>query len=128
MVERHGLLRRPGEERLQDRRAAGDDPVPAAALEAAKAAFTWRTIDAELAEMGEGAWAKTVSRSVLGVMNEFAFLAGDLRRRLMIDDPVELSLRLARVPCSPLHRRHVTPGRELEASVAAWRADHGPER
>jgi hypothetical protein len=87
-----------------------------------------RFIEVELAEMGEGAWAKTASRSVLGVMNEFAFLAGDLRQRLMIDDPVELSLRLARVPCSPLYRRHITPGRELEAAVAAWMAEHGPER
>ncbi len=57
----------------------------------------------------------TASRSVVGSMNEFSFLA-DAHRR---DDPelglLELSNRLSAVPCSPLYRRHVSPDRELQA-------------
>ena len=35
-----------------------------------------RFVDREISGMGEGSFAKTASRSVVGVMNEFAFLGG----------------------------------------------------
>ena len=44
--------------------AARMDPVPAAVLEAARSSFTWRTIDAELAEI---AFDSVVSQPLAGV-------------------------------------------------------------
>jgi len=59
--------------------------------------------------------ATTASRSVVGSMNEFSFLADAYRQ----DDPeldlLDLSIRLSAVPCGPLYRRHVSPDRELQA-------------
>lgn len=76
-------------------------------------------IDAELAEMSDGQWAKTASRSVLGIMNEFSFLASDFRHRHDLD-PVGLALWLAQTPCGPLYGRHISPDRELAAAVESW--------
>ena len=83
-----------------------------------------RFIDAELAEMREGQWAKTASRSVLGVMNEFSFQANESRRRRRVTDPIEMALWLAQTPCSPLYDGHGSPDRELTAAVALWAAAH----
>lgn len=55
----------------------------------------------------------TRDRSVLGVMNEFAFLAE--ARREQTSDLVALAIALSRTPCSPLYNRHVSPDRELAA-------------
>jgi hypothetical protein len=76
-------------------------------------------IDAELAEMNEGQWAKTASRSVLGTMNEFSFLANDYHDRHDFD-PMGLALWLAQTPCGPLYGRHISPDRELAAAVDLW--------
>ena len=78
-----------------------------------------RFIDAELAEMNDGQWAKTASRSVLGIMNEFRFLANESRRRHDFD-PTGLALWLAQTPCSPLYGRNISPDRELRAAVESW--------
>jgi len=83
-----------------------------------------RFIDAELAEMVEGRWAKTANRSVIGIMNEFSFLATESRRRRGDADPIEVALWLAQTPCGPLYQRHISPDRELAAAVASWSADH----
>ena len=59
------------------------------------------------------------SRSVLGVMNEFKFLADTY---IKLDDetnPMSLSLRLAMTPCGLLYKRHVSPDRELAAVVSS---------
>jgi hypothetical protein len=74
--------------------------------------------EAELAEMAQRRLAKTASRSILGVMNEFRFLADAYHH----DDDAEidlltLSMRLSETPCSPLYKRHVSPDRELAALV-----------
>lgn len=79
-------------------------------------------IDAELAEMNDRRWAKTASRSVLGIMNEFTFLASDSRHRHDFD-PIGLALWLAQTPCGPLYGRYVSPDRELAASVGLWVAE-----
>lgn len=60
--------------------------------------------------------APTNDRSVLGVMNEFAFV-GERHRSIDPVDLVELSLRLARTPVGPLRRRTGFPDRELAAVV-----------
>ena len=74
-------------------------------------------ITEELAQMSDTRLAPTASRSVLGIMNEFTYLADAWRH----DEPdlLHLSLRLAGTPCSPLYKRHVSPDRELAALTAA---------
>jgi hypothetical protein len=71
---------------------------------------------AEVAATRE-AWLSTTSnRSVVGSMNEFAFLAEANRRgEQPVTDLVDLSVKLARTPCGPLYNRHVSPDRELRA-------------
>src|SRR5664279_917431 len=59
-------------------------------------------IDRELAAMTEVAFAKTANRSVLGIMNEFSFLAEGYRDYLETSDLLALSMRLADTPCSPI--------------------------
>ena len=62
--------------------------------------------------------AKTASRSVLGVMNDFKYLAEVHAKLDGETDLMALSLRLAETPCSPLYKRHISPDRELSALVA----------
>lgn len=61
----------------------------------------------------------TANRSVVGVMIDFARLAQIHHD----DDPgvdlADLAIQLARTPCGPLYRRHVSPDRELAATVHA---------
>lgn len=73
----------------------------------------------EIAAVGEGRYSKTSNRSVVGIMNEFTYLADAYRAQRGIDDPVTLALELSRTPCGPLYRRHVSPDRELHALVTA---------
>lgn len=77
-----------------------------------------RFVDREIRSMGEGRYAKTASRSLLGVMNEFTFL-GNVHREDHggDDDLVALSVRLAETPMSPLYNRHISPDHELKALV-----------
>jgi hypothetical protein len=70
-------------------------------------------IDAETSRMSPTALAPTANRSVVGIMNEFTFLADHAGT----DDLAELGMSLARTPCSPLYKRHVSPDRELHALV-----------
>ena len=74
-------------------------------------------IDAELREMDQVRLARTASRSVVGIMNEFTYLADAWRHEE--PDLLTLAVRLAATPCGPLYRRHISPGRELAALVAA---------
>ncbi|MBS2031943.1 MAG: hypothetical protein JST54_28860, partial [Deltaproteobacteria bacterium] len=62
------------------------------------------TVSAELREMQEGVIAKTASRKVLGSLNEFMFMAG----HAFSDgtSPHEVSLWLAKTPCTPLGGRY----------------------
>lgn len=75
-----------------------------------------RLIAAETEHMRQRRLAPTANRSVVGSMNEFAFLADVYRTEYPADpDLLELSLRLSTVPCGPLHARHISPDRELAA-------------
>lgn len=78
-----------------------------------------RFVAAEVAACAEVRWAKTASRSVVGIMNEFSFLADVDRAHERSDDLVAMATRLAGTPCSPLYKRHGSPDRELRALVAA---------
>jgi len=92
------------------------DRFPAAFARLAAAIGVDRTVlDAELASMQTHTLAKTASRQILGVMNDFAHLAEHNRRQHDDVDLVDLSLWLASVPCSPLYKSHVSPDRALQA-------------
>lgn len=80
-------------------------------------------VDAERRRMGEVRIAPTADRSVVGMMNEYAFLA-DVRREngpggLGDVDLRELSRDLAHVPCGPLYKSHTYPDAELHAFLAS---------
>ncbi|HLF60534.1 MAG TPA: hypothetical protein VI980_05110 [Acidimicrobiia bacterium] len=76
-------------------------------------------IEAVTAEMTDGRYAKTESRSLLGIMNEFRYLA-EAHPASRGVDLVSLALRLSETPCGPLYKRHGSPDRELQAAVDAW--------
>jgi hypothetical protein len=75
-------------------------------------------IASEITAMAQHQIAKTASRSVLGTMNDFAYLADAHRTPKEHPDLLELSLTLAKTPCGPLYRSHVSPDRELIAYIA----------
>lgn len=70
-------------------------------------------IDHELAQMNEVQYAKTSNRGVVGIMNQFTYLAEGYREYLETKDLLALSLRLSETPCSPLYKSAVSPNREL---------------
>lgn len=72
-------------------------------------------IGEELELMRDHRIGKTANRSVVGVMNEFAYLAEVYRGDTAATDLLALAVRLAATPCGPLYRRHVSPDRELHA-------------
>ena len=74
-------------------------------------------IASEISGMGEVVYAKTANRSVLGVMNEFVYLAEGYRDQDGSIDPVGLSLRLAGTPCGPLYKGAVFPDMALRELV-----------
>ncbi len=72
-------------------------------------------VDREAAEMIAYRLTKTRNRSLLGIKNEFAYLADAHRVSAADLDLVELSLRLAETPCGPLYSTHISPDRALAA-------------
>jgi hypothetical protein len=61
--------------------------------------------------------ATASNRSVVGIMTEFTHLA-EAYRKSGEPDLTDLAVQLAPTPCGPLHRRHVSPDRELAALTA----------
>lgn len=78
-----------------------------------------RFVAAEVAATVDARWAKTANRSLVGIMNEFTFLAEVDQAHEDARDPVSLAVWLAGTPCSPLHKSHSFPDKELAALVAA---------
>jgi hypothetical protein len=72
-------------------------------------------IDEELRQMRDYRVATTASRSVVGILNEFSYLAAVYRERQPDADLIDLAVRLAATPCGPLYRSNVSPDRELAA-------------
>ena len=95
------------------------DRIPAA-IEAAlrRQGVDEAFVAAERAAMGEVRIAPTNDRSVVGVMNEFAFM-GERFHQGGFTNLEDLGLRLAGTPVGPLHKRHGFPDRELAALVGA---------
>lgn len=76
-------------------------------------------IQYELAQMNEVQYAKTANRSVVGIMNEFSFLAEGYRDHLNTKDLLALSLKLSETPCSPLYKTAISPDRALQSLIAS---------
>ena len=72
-------------------------------------------IDEELRHMRDCRLAGTSNRSVVGVMNEFTYLAEAHRDHHPGHDLLELAMRLATTPCGPLYSKNISPDRELAA-------------
>lgn len=79
-------------------------------------------IDHELAQMDEVQYAKTSNRSVVGIMNQFSYLAEGYREYLETKDLLALSVKLSETPCSPLYKSAISPDRELKRLVGNWLA------
>lgn len=79
-----------------------------------------RFVEAEVADMAEHRLAKTASRRVLGVMNEFKHMADTYLHQADDVELMELGLWLAQTPCGPIYKSHVSPDRELRAVVADY--------
>jgi hypothetical protein len=75
-------------------------------------------IASEVTAMANHQMAKTASRSVLGTMNDFTYLAEAHRTPKQSPDLLGLSLNLAKTPCGPLYRNHISPDREIIAYIA----------
>lgn len=63
-------------------------------------------ISAEVDESRDAVVARTDSRSLLGSLNDFAFMAAHHMRVGSMGDLVEVSVRLARTPTGPLGYRY----------------------
>lgn len=75
-------------------------------------------VESEANEMRESRLAKTANRSVVGMMNEFTYLAEVYAQDRDTPALLELSLRLSGTPCGPLYKRHISPDRELAALLS----------
>jgi uncharacterized protein DUF6933 len=91
-------------------------PQQAAAALAAHGTPT-AVIDEEQRQMRDRRLGKTANRRVVGIMNEFTFLAEAYRGDTPAPDLLALAIRLATTPCGPLYSKHVSPDRELAALV-----------
>jgi hypothetical protein len=76
-------------------------------------------ITTEVAAMSEVSMAKTANRSVVGTMNEFAFLAEGYREHMETTDLVALAMRLADTPCGAI--KHNSPDRLLKELIGSTR-------
>jgi len=78
-------------------------------------------IDEEQRQMRDRRLAKTANRSVVGIMNEFTYLAEAYRCDTPEPDLLALAMRLAATPCGPLYSKHISPDRELDALLRSLR-------
>ena len=88
-------------------------------------------VDEETQRMRDWRLGSTANRSVVGIMNEFTYLAEAWRRDQPQPDLHALALWLATTPCGPLYRKHISPDRELAAILrsiaeASLDGDRGP--
>jgi hypothetical protein len=75
-------------------------------------------IQAEVEGMNDVIYAKTANRSVVGMMNEFTFLAEAFCDRGAPVGTLALSLKLAGVPCGPLSKGAGFPEEAVRELVA----------
>ena len=76
-------------------------------------------IEQELLHMQDVRYTKTTNRSVVGIMTQFSQFAEGYRGSDEMNDLVALSLRLSRIPCSPLYRGPVFPDKALRELIGS---------
>jgi len=76
----------------------------------------------ELDAMENAVLAKTANRSVVGMLNEFGHLAATWRPSA--GNLLDLSLRLATVPCGPLYKTHIDPLHAVAVAADEWILEH----
>lgn len=86
--------------------------------------FDQTAIDVELAHMADVALAPTNDRSVVGVMNEFAFLG----EHFFDGDLTALNLQMAETPVGSLRSTHRFPDQALAALLSSHGDRAGGER
>lgn len=64
-------------------------------------------------------YSKTANRSLVGMLNQFTYLAEGYRDHPQYTDLLWLSMRLSETPCSPLYKTAISPDRELHRLVKA---------
>lgn len=74
-------------------------------------------IEHELNAMLDFHYAKTVNRSLVGMLNQFSYLAEGYRGYNQTADLRWLSMKLSETPCSPLYKKAVSPDRELRRLI-----------
>jgi hypothetical protein len=77
-------------------------------------------IDHELSQMAEFRYAKTANRSLVGMLNQFTYLAEGYRDYLESVNLLALSMKLSETPCSPLYKSATSPDRELQRLASGW--------
>ena len=73
-------------------------------------------IEHELAAMQNCQYDKTANRSLVGMLNQFSYLAEGYRYYQTTDLRL-LSLKLSETPCSPLYKSSISPDRELRKLI-----------
>jgi hypothetical protein len=82
-------------------------------------------IESELLQMNDVQYAKTTNRSLVGMLNQFTYLAEGYHGHLDNNDLMAISMRLSETPCSPLYKSAVSPDRELRLLVNDWAESRG---
>lgn len=82
-------------------------------------------MESELLKMNEVQYAKTTNRSLIGMLNQFTYLAEGCHGYLESNDLMAISMRLSETPCSPLYKSAVSPDRELKLLMSNWTQSHG---
>lgn len=69
----------------------------------------------ELQAMGQGTVYKTVDRSLIGMMNEFSFLAESYRHHFGTTEPIAVMKKLVITPCRPI--KYMSPQERLKDTL-----------
>lgn len=74
-------------------------------------------VEHELNAMLDFQYAKTANRSLVGMLNQFTYLAEGYRDYNQTSDLRSLSMKLSETPCSPLYKKAISPDRELRRLI-----------
>lgn len=74
-------------------------------------------IEHELSAMLDFQYGKTANRSLVGMLNQFTYLAEGYRDYNQTSDLLAMSIKLSETPCSPLYKKAISPDRELRRLI-----------
>ncbi len=86
-------------------------------------------VEYELTAMLDFQYDKTANRSLVGMLNQFTYLAEGYRDYNQTTDLRWLSMKLSETPCRPLYKRAISPDRELRRLIEAeWTINAANDR